>query len=310
MQFREFIMKYAVTGGLGFIGSNICRELLKKGHQVVIIDNCNTGNETKISDILNQVELYKNDIREKNKIKKILEDVNGIFHNAALTDVQESYQKKEEYFSVNIEGTKNIFEIAKNYNIKVIFASSASVYGNTKIIPIKENFDKNPINPYGQTKMENELSSTILAKNGLRSIGLRYFNVYGIGQTNTYAGVITQFLRKLKENKPPIIFGKGSQIRDFIHVNDVAEANIAAMNSNIENDFFNIGSGIGTSIIELAKMMIQISKLQMEPSLEAPVTGDIENSTASIEYAKNRLEWNPKIPLEIGLKEIMNKYEL
>jgi len=303
-------MKYAVTGGLGFIGSNICKALLKNGHQVIIIDNCHSGNETKISDIKDKVELHKNDIRDKNGIKKILENVNGIFHEAALTDVQESYQKKEEFFAVNVVGTKNIFEIAKDYDIKVIFASSAGVYGNTKIIPIKENFDRNPINPYGQTKMENELSAEILTKKGLRSIGLRYFNVYGIGQTSTYAGVITKFLRQLKENNPPIIFGKGSQIRDFIHVNDVAEANISAMNRNIENDFFNIGSGIGTSIIELAKMMIKISKLQIEPILEASVPGDIELSKANIDHVKNMLGWNPKIPLEKGIAEIMNKYKI
>lgn len=303
-------MKYAVTGGLGFIGSNICRALLKKGHQVKIIDNCHAGNQTKISDIIEKVEFHKNDIRDGNKVKKILEDVNGIFHNAALTDVQESIQKKEEYFSVNVEGTKNIFEIAKNYDTKVIYASSASVYGNTKIIPIKENFDRNPINPYGQTKLENELSAEIFSKKGLHSIGLRYFNVYGIGQTSTYAGVITKFLRRLKEKKPPIIFGKGSQVRDFIHVDDIAEANIAAMNSSIENDFFNIGSGTQTSIIELAKIMIKISNLQIEPIFEAHVPGDIECSKADIGYAKNTLNWNPKIPLENGIKGLMNMHGL
>ena len=300
-------MKYAVTGGLGFIGSNICRALLKKGYQVTIIDDYQAGNETKISDILDKVELYKNDIRDKNKIKKILESVSGIFHNAALTDVQESYQKKAEYFTVNVKGTENIFEIAKDYKIKVIFASSASVYGNTKIIPIKENFDRDPINPYGQTKMENELSAEILAKKGLRYIGLRYFNVYGIGQTNTYAGVITKFLRQLKENKPPIVFGKGSQIRDFIHVSDIAEANIVAMNSDVENNFFNIGSGIGITIMELAKMMIKFSKLQIEPILEASVSGDIKLSKANIDHVKNLLGWNPKISLEKGIAEIMNR---
>ena len=303
-------MKYAVTGGLGFIGSNICKALLKNGHEVIIIDNCHSGNKTKISNIQDKVELHKNDIRDKNKIKKILENVSGIFHDAALTNIQESYQKKEEFFAVNVEGTKNIFEIAKDYDIKVVFASSASVYGNTKTIPIEENFDRNPINPYGQTKMENELSAEILAKKELRSIGLRYFNVYGIGQTSTYAGVITKFLRQLKENNSPIVFGSGSQIRDFVHVNDVAEANISAMSSNIENDFFNIGSGIGISIIELAKIMIKISKLQIEPILEASVPGDIELSKANIDHAQNMLGWSHKISLEKGIEEIMNRYEI
>lgn len=300
-------MKYAVTGGLGFIGSNICRALLKKDHKVIIIDNCHAGNETKISDIQDKVELYKKDIRDKDEIKKILENVNGIFHEAALTDVQESYQKKDEYFSVNVEGTNNIFEIAKDYDIKVVFASSASVYGNTKIIPIKENFEKNAINPYGQTKIENELMAKKLSIKGLQFIGLRYFNVFGIGQTSSYAGVITKFLRQLKTGKSPIIFGEGSQIRDFIHVDDIAQANISAMNSDIENDFFNIGSGRGTTILELAEMMIKISKLQIDPIFKHAVPGDVELSRASIDHIKNKLNWNPKITLAEGLEEIMNK---
>ena len=300
-------MKYIVTGGLGFIGSNIVRMLVKNSHNVIVIDNLNTGNKTRVSNFEDKIKFHKIDIRNKNDMKPLFENIDGVFHQAALTDVQESYKKEKEYCDVNVEGTRNVFELGRKNNIKIIFASSASVYGNTNTIPIKENFKQNAINPYGHTKIENELMAKKLSITGLRFIGLRYFNVFGIGQTNSYAGVITKFLRQLKEKKSPIIFGKGSQIRDFIHVEDVAKANIRAMNSDVENDFFNIGSGVGTSILELSKMMIKISKLQIEPIFKPEVKGDIEFSKSSIDHAKNKLNWNPEISLNEGLKEIINK---
>ena len=300
-------MKYVVTGGLGFIGSNIVRMLVKNNHNVIVIDNLNTGNKTRVSNFEDRIKFHKIDIRNKNDMKPLFENIDGVFHNAALTDVQESYKKEKEYCDVNVEGTRNVLELGRKNNIKIIFASSASVYGNTNTIPIKENFKQNAINPYGHTKIENELMAKKLSITGLRFIGLRYFNVFGIGQTNSYAGVITKFLRQLKEGKPPIIFGEGSQIRDFIHVEDVANANIRAMNSNVENDFFNVGSGVGTSILELSKMMIRISKLQIEPIFKPEVPGDVKFSKSSIDHAKNKLNWNPEISLNEGLKEIINK---
>ena len=303
-------MKYIVTGGLGFIGSNICRTLLEKGHQITIVDNSDSQNNQRILDFKNEVDLCEIDIRQKEQLEKICTDVHGIFHNASLIDVQESYQKKEEYHSVNVIGTKNIFEIARDLDIKVIFASSASVYGDTKTIPIDEKFERNPINPYGQNKLEGELAAERFSKNELNVIGLRYFNVYGIGQTKTYAGVITQFLRRLKENKPPLIFGEGSQIRDFIHVNDVAEANVVAMQSNIENDFLNIGSGIGTSILDLARLMIKLSKKKFEPVFDSALEGDVQFSQANIKHTKNMLGWEPRISLENGISSIMNELKL
>jgi UDP-glucose 4-epimerase len=297
-------MKYTVTGGLGFIGSNIVKALLKKNHDVTIIDNVDLKTNQSIFILKDKISFFQEDIKNKNMIKEIIKDSEGVFHNAALIDVQESYLKKEEYFSVNVLGTKNIFETAKKIGIKVVYASSASIYGNTKIVPIKENFKKNPTNPYGQTKLDCENIAKTYSEQGLKNIGLRYFNVYGIGQTSSYAGVITKFVRQLKQGKPPIIFGNGSQIRDFIHVSDIAEANISAMESNVESDFFNIGSGKPTSILELARLMIKISRFDLEPIFKKPVTGDVELSMADINHAK-KIKWKPKISLEEGLQEII-----
>ena len=250
-------MKFVVTGGAGFIGNNIVRNLLEKGHTVDIVDNMHTGKIKNLSDIKKDISLHKIDIRNFYELEKILRNSDGVFHQAALTVVQESYEKTKEYFDVNVNGTKNIFKIAKKYNFKVVFASSSSVYGNTTKVPIKENFSRKPINPYGETKLQDEFLAEKYSK-FIDVIGLRYFNVYGKGQTKTYAGVITKFMNRLSKKKQPIIFGNGLQKRDFIFVEDVAEANVRVMLSKLKNGFFNVGTGKSITINSLAKTMISL----------------------------------------------------
>ncbi len=192
-------MKFLVTGGAGFIGNNIVRLLLKNGHSVDILDNLQVGGKENISDIIDQIDFFQIDIRDRKSLEKIIKNYDGIFHEAALTAVPESFEKPQLYKDVNVDGTKNIFEIAERENIRVVYASSSSFYGYVNQIPIKENFEKKPINPYGQTKVDDEILADKF--NNLSVIGLRYFNVYGIGQTGSYAGVITKFLEKIKEKK-------------------------------------------------------------------------------------------------------------
>jgi len=298
-------MKYVVTGGAGFIGSNIVDLLAKNEHEIIIIDNLNTGELERLDNLKGKFEFYKEDIRNKEKLKIIIKNADGIFHQAALTLVTESFLKKEEYFDVNVSGTKNLFEIASELQIKIIFASSSSVYGNVKNIPIKENDKLNPINPYGETKVEKEKLATYFSKMGLSVIGLRYFNVFGKGQTGTYAGVITQFMRQLSENKSPKIFGNGSQIRDFIFVKEIAEANLKAMESNCENGFFNVGTGVSVSILELANLMIKIYDKKVFPEFDKLPQGDVEKSLADINLIKEKIGWKSKISLEEGLRELI-----
>ena len=296
-------MKFLVTGGAGFIGNNIVRLLLKSNHEVDIIDNLHTGKIENIKDILNQINFFKIDIRNKEELEKIIDNYDGIFHEAALTAVPESFEKPEEYNDVNVIGTKNIFDIANSKNIRVVYASSSSIYGNTTEIPIKENSKREPINPYGQTKLDDEILAEKLKD--LSVIGLRYFNVYGVGQNISYAGVITNFLEKIKNKKPLIINGKGNQVRDFIHVNDIAKANLAAMLSNVKKGFFNIGTGIPTSINNLAEMMVKISQNQNKIIHGPELDGDIEVSQANIEFTKKSINWNHLINLEEGLFELI-----
>jgi len=292
-------MKFIVTGGAGFIGNNIVRQLLKQNHTPIVIDNLHRGKIERISSL--DVEFHKVDIQDFDQIRNILKNSDGVFHEAALTDVQESFTKQQEYIDVNVKGTENIFRIAKEFDLKVVYASSSSVYGNPKKIPVTENSERNPINPYGKTKLDDEFLAEKYSKDNVSIIGLRYFNVYGEGQTGSYAGVITKFLNRLKEKKSPIIFGTGTQIRDFIFVEDVALANIVAMQSNIKNGFFNIGTGITTSIQQLAKTMIELSGLKLEPQYEKALDGDVQSSQADTSMTEFILKWKYSMELKNGL---------
>jgi len=294
-------VKFIVTGGTGLIGNNIIRQLKQK-HTPIVIDSLYRGNMENISSL--DVEFHKVDIRDFNQLREIVKNSDGIFHEAALTDVQESFTRQQEYVDVNVKGTENIFRIAKEFDLKVVYASSSSVYGNPKKIPISENSERHPINPYGKTKLDDEFLAEKYSKDNVSIIGLRYFNVYGKGQTGSYAGVITKFINRLKQGKSPLIFGSGTQLRDFIFVEDVALANIAAMQSSVENGFFNIGTGITTSIEQLAKIMIELSGLKLEPEYEKALDGDVQSSQADTSITESILKWK----YSVGLREGLSKF--
>ena len=298
-------MKFAVTGGAGFVGSNIVKLLVKENHDVLVIDNMHTGKKENLEEVLEKIEFYELDIRNTLELENKIKDVDGIFHEAALTIVQESFIMEEEYYDVNVKGTENIFNIAEKYGIKVVFASSSSVYGNTEKIPILENNERNPINPYGKTKLEDEFLAEKYSDKGVSIIGLRYFNIFGKGQTGSYAGVITKFVNQLKEKKSPIIFGDGSQIRDFIYVEDVAQANLSAMLSKINFGFFNIGTGKTTTILQLAKFLIKLYNLEIFPEFSDPLDGDVQKSQANIKKSQQLLNWTYKIEIEEGLEKMI-----
>ena len=298
-------MKYVVTGGAGFIGSNIVKLLVKKGHQVTVIDNLYTGSFSRLKNVENEISFHKVDIRDVGKIKEVITDIDGIFHQAALTSLPESYLKPDEYFDVNVNGTKNIFTLANELEIKVVYASSSSVYGDVSDIPIKENFKRNPINPYGKTKVEKEKLAEEFWVKGVSIIGLRYFNVYGKGQTGTYAGVITQFMKRLRDDLPPVIHGKGNQVRDFISVEDIAKANLLSMESNTNQDFLNVGTGKLISVLDLAKMMIKISSKKISPIFDDKIPGDVEKSQADVTRCKEKIGFNYSMNIYNGLKKLM-----
>ena len=300
-------MHFAVTGGAGFVGSYLVKLLVKEGHKITVIDNLHKGKKENLASVINKIKFQKIDIRDYQSLEKILKDIDGVFHQAALTVVQDSFSSPEEYFDVNVHGTENIFKLANENKFKVVYASSSSVYGHKLETPITEDAERNPISPYGKTKLEDEYLVEKYSNLNTEIIGLRYFNIFGKGQTIEYAGVITKFLDRINEGKSPIIFGDGSQIRDFIHVSDVAKANLMAMNSKSSNLIANIGTGNAISILELANMIINTSGLKIDPVFMEALEGDIEKSLADISQAKKHFNWEPKIELQDWLKEILKK---
>ena len=300
-------MNLIVTGGAGFIGSHLTKYLIKKGHSVSVIDSLRRGSFENLREIKDQIDFQEIDILDYEKMKNIAKNADGIFHQAALGSIPQSFKEPEEYHRVNAIGTENVLKLAKEFGFKVVYASSSSVYGNQDKFPIKEDAEKKPLNPYGQSKLESEQFAKKYADDRVKVIGLRYFNVFGIGQNPNYAGVIPKFIERLVQHKPPIIYGDGNQLRNFTFVDDVVEANVLAFENKIEHAFMNIATGVMTSVKELAAIMIRLSGLSIEPTYEKARDGDIEKSQADISLAKNLINWVPKTTLEEGLEKIFPK---
>ena len=299
-------MKYLVTGGAGFIGSYITKRLVEEEEQVVVIDNLNTGKEKNLESIKDKIDFVKGDILDKNLLEDITRNIDGVFHQAALASVQDSFSKPDEYYNVNVNGTENILELAKKNNFKVVYASSSSIYGNPKRIPTEESDEKNPINPYAKTKLEKEELAKTYSKMGVKVIGLRYFNVFGKGQSKEYAGVLKLFLERIRDKSPPKINGDGTQARDFVHVSDVVNSNIMSMNSDVNHAFFNVGTGTSITILDLAKTIIKSSGLNLEPVFGPALKGDVQKTTANIDLIKEKIGWKPTVVLEEWIDEIIS----
>jgi len=299
-------MKILVTGGAGFIGSHITEYLVQRGDDVTVLDNLNTGQMKNLAKIDNNINFVNGDIRDYKLLEELVSDSDGVFHEAALASVQQSFNMKDEYFDVNVNGTENILKLAKEYGFKIVYASSSSVYGNPKKIPITESDDRKPINPYAQTKLEDEYLAKKYSEMRVRVIGLRYFNVFGPRQSKEYAGVIKLFLEKIKQKIPPKINGDGLQTRDFVHIDDVVMANILAMDSNIKHEFFNVGTGNSISILELANAIIRASSLSLEPIHGPELSGDVRATQADTTLIRKLLNWEPTIRLDDWVTKIIS----
>ena len=299
-------MKYVVTGGAGFIGSHLTEKLIKQGGVVTVLDNLNTGKEKNLETVKEKIEFVKGSILDTKLLEEITKDVDGVFHQAALASVQDSFTKPDEYYDINVNGTENIFKLSKKYGFKIVYASSSSVYGNPIKIPIKESDERNPINPYAETKLKKEELATEYSKMGVSVIGLRYFNVFGKGQSKEYAGVLKLFLERIRDKLPPKINGDGMQFRDFVHVSDVVNANIMSMDSDITHEFFNVGTNTTITILDLAKTIIEYSGLNIEPIFGPALDGDVRQTKANIDLIKKKIGWEPSIMLVDWIKDIIS----
>ena len=302
-------MRILVTGGAGFIGTYLVKFLNESGNSITIFDDFSNSNKHSIQNFEELgIKIIEGDIRDFKKISNAVKDHDIVIHLAAKISVVDSIKNPSKTFSVNVEGTKNVLLSCKKNNIKkIIVSSSAAVYGEgKKNFFINEKTKTNPISPYGESKtiMEQEIIN-FANKNKINFIILRFFNVYGNGQTKEYAGVITKFSEKIKKNKTIEIFGDGNQIRDFISISDI----ITSISKAIEyskNGIFNIASGIPTNINELADLMLKISNKRLNIKYLPQKSGDIEFSLADISLAKEQLQFFPTVSLHDGITEILD----
>lgn len=304
-------MAVLVTGGAGFIGSHLVEKLLEVGYDVVVLDDLSSG-KIKNLDLKNpKVSFFKGDVCDRKIVKKVLKDVDVVFHLAALVDVPFSVKHPTIVNHVNVCGSLNVLEESvKKHVKKFIFASSCAVYGEPQYVPIDEEHPTNPLSPYAVSKLTVERYCRIFNQlYGLETVSLRLFNVYGPRQGGrAYSGVITKMIERLKRGKPPIIFGDGTQTRDFIYVLDVVEAFHKAMKAKQCVGEINIGTGKETSIIELAKILAEKFGLKNFKVIYAkPRTGDIKRSCANIEKASRMLGYQPKYTLWEGLDVLLRE---
>ncbi len=298
---------YLVTGGAGFIGSNICRELVRREESVRILDDFSTGKRENIVGFKDNVELIEGDIRDLEIVKRAMRGVDFVLHQAALPSVERSVKDPLTTTRVNVLGTLNVLLAASEAKVKrVIYASSSSVYGDTPALPKKEETKANPQSPYAVTKLLGEEYCRIYYSiYGLETVCLRYFNVFGPRQDpgSQYAAVIPKFITLMLQGKAPPIYGDGEQSRDFSFIDNVVEANLQACKAKeAPGKVLNVACGKRVTINELVKKLNKILHAKIEPTYGNPRKGDVRHSLADISLARKILHYSPEIEFPKGLE--------
>jgi UDP-glucose 4-epimerase len=300
-------MKTVVTGGAGFIGSNIVKHLIEEGHTVRVLDDLSSGYRTNL-DPFPQVELIEGDVRDAAIVSRAMQGVEAVFHLAASVGNKRSIEHPIADSQINVLGTLNVLEAARLAGVrKIVFSSSAGIFGELKTLPIREDHPVEPDSPYGASKLGAEKLCLVYSKlYPLEAVCLRYFNVYGVNQRyDAYGNVIPIFAHRLLHGEPITIFGDGEQTRDFVNVRDVVQANYLASLARGVWGTFNIASGTRITIKELARLMGEASGL--EPRLEygQPRKGDVRHSLADVGAAHTAFAYQPTVSMEEGLREYL-----
>ena len=309
-------MRVLVTGGAGFIGSHLVDALLARGDAVTVLDNLSNGSMANLKNHTTNPALrfIQGDIRDAKAIENAVAGVDAIIHDAAMISVPLSIEDPELAHSVNAEGTQALLKASLERGVKrFIYASSCAVYGEQAKLPISEDAPDNPLSPYASSKLVAEQSCrTFYELEGLETVCLRYFNVYGARQTGEYAGVMTKFMERLRANQPPVIYGDGEQTRDFIYVGDVVDATLLALERDgVAGKTLNVGTGRTTSINELCGIFLRLAgKTGLKPTYEAPRSGDIRHSQADIAKMKKLLGYEPKVSLGQGVEKLLRDYKV
>lgn len=299
-------MKILVTGGAGFIGGYLVDFLLNNHHKVTIYDNLSNSSKSTLNSLTKKgAQFIKGDILDYNRLVKSSKGFDLAIHLAAKIDVAESVLHPEKVENTNVNGTVNVLKCCIENNIKkIIFSSSAAVYGNSDVT-VNENTKASPLSPYGESKLLAEDQIKKIAKNNLAYIILRLFNIYGKRQNNQYAGVITKFAENISKDNPLVIYGDGEQTRDFVSISDVIDAFDCAIKTN-SSGTYNIASGKSISIKELVKMFLDIFRKKIETKYQSVKKEDIRYSNADITLAKQELGFDPKVSLKEGLLDLIS----
>jgi UDP-glucose 4-epimerase len=313
---KEKMANVLVTGGAGFIGSNLTEALLQRGHFVRVLDDFSTGKrENLIFDkAFPSLEIIEGDIRDYSTCQKAMEGMEYIFHQAALPSVQRSVEDPETSNAVNVGGTLNILLAAKKTGVKrVIYASSSSVYGDTPSLPKHEEMPSNPLSPYALQKYIGEQYCRLFYQlYGLEAVSLRYFNIFGPKQdpNSIYSAVIPKFIDALLQGRPPIIFGDGEQSRDFTYIENVVQANLLAVSTeHLHGETINIACGKRISLNQLLNFLKEILGSKQSPIYEEARKGDVRHSLADIHKGKEILNYEPTVGIEIGLKKTVKFFQ-
>ena len=306
-------MRYLVTGGAGFIGSNTVDELVRRGHSVVVLDDLSSGKEDNLAESRNKITFIKGSITDIEVVRKAMHEAEYVLHLAARTSVPRSVKDPIETNRINIDGTLNVLVAAKELRVKrVVFAASSSAYGETPTLPKVETMQPQPISPYGVTKFVGELYSQTFGRcYGLENASLRYFNIFGPRQdpSSPYSGVLAKFCTAFLEDTQPVVFGDGEQTRDFTFVENAVQANLLACEAaNVSGKVFNVGVGGRVSLNSVLRELAKITGKTLEAKYEPPRDGDIRDSQADISQAQELLGYDPQVSFEEGLASTFQWY--
>jgi nucleoside-diphosphate-sugar epimerase len=305
--------RYLVTGGAGFIGSNIVAELVQRQQEVKVFDNFSTGKQENLAPLASAITLYEGDIRSYHHVREAVEGVDYVLHQAALPSVPRSVSDPITSNQVNVDGTLNLLVAARDAKVKrFVFASSSSVYGDSPTLPKLETMPLNPLSPYAISKLSGEKYCQVFARlYELETVALRYFNIFGPRQdpTSQYSAVIPRFITTLKRGESPVVYGDGRQSRDFTFVSNVVEANLLACEAaGVAGEVFNVACGGRFSLLELLKCLQEIMATNIQPKYEALRPGDVAHSQAGIEKITSAMGYKIGDDFRKGLEKTVRYF--
>lgn len=306
-------MRYLVTGGAGFIGSNIVDELVRRGHRVTVLDDLSSGKEDNLVSVRSKIDFRTGTITDLKDLQAACRDADQMIHLAARTSVPRSVNDPLETNHVNIDGTLNALVAARDAKVRrFVFAASSSAYGETPELPKTESMQPRPISPYGVTKYVGELYAQVFGRvYGLENASLRYFNVFGPRQdpTSQYSGVLSRFMLALLKGKPPVIYGDGEQSRDFTYIDNVVDETLRACEAEGASGMvFNGGTGVRITLNQVLRLLEKITGKKIQAQYDPPRAGDIRDSQADISLARKVLGYEPTVQFEEGLRRTWDWY--